>query len=277
MAITSPPSAGRGRSSPSTPHSGSAFAPDLLRSLLGPLYPRPTVGHHPPSAAPDALHRLWLGPRARRRRPAVLQSKPSCELRAASAAGIDFDVPVERGGVASATVSGVAINGIPRVDPRAHRAAWKRGVHRLAATKPGSVIHRMIAAPLEVPIMKATGVRITSFVLPVAVLTSTGARSGRRRETPVIYFTDGDDVILIASNYGGTRHPGWFHNLVAHPECELRIGRRGGRFLARETEDAERERLFALAVDLYSGYGKYAQRTYGTRTIRTLRLTPLAG
>lgn len=111
-------------------------------------------------------------------------------------------------------------------------------------------------------------------MLPVAILTSTGARSGQRRETPVTYFTDGDDVILIASNYGGARHPGWYYNLVAHPECELRIGLRGGRFVAQETQGVERDRLFALAADLYSGYGKYAQRTDGIRTIRVLRLTP---
>lgn len=44
-------------------------------------------------------------------------------------------------------------------------------------------------------------------VLPVVMLTSTGAHSGQRRETPLVYFTDGDDVILAVSNYGGARHP----------------------------------------------------------------------
>jgi deazaflavin-dependent oxidoreductase (nitroreductase family) len=110
--------------------------------------------------------------------------------------------------------------------------------------------------------------------VPVVVLASTGARSGKRRETPLLYFTDGDDVILTASNYGGSRHPGWYHNLVAHPQCELRIGRRGGSFLAHEIEGAERDRLFALAGDLYLGYANYAQRVESIRTIRVLRLTP---
>jgi F420H(2)-dependent quinone reductase len=44
--------------------------------------------------------------------------------------------------------------------------------------------------------------------------------------------------------------------------------------VAREAEDAERDRLFALAVDLFPGYAKYARRTEGIRTIRMLRLTP---
>jgi deazaflavin-dependent oxidoreductase (nitroreductase family) len=172
-------------------------------------------------------------------------------------------------------MSGGTINGIRRVNPRA-RHAWQRAMQRLVATRPGSVVHRVIAAPLDAPIMRATAGRVNLAVgaVPVVVLTSTGARSGQRRETPLIYFTDGDDVILTASNYGGARHPGWYYNLLAHPECELRIGPHGGRFVARETEGAERDRLFALAVDLYLGFDKYAQRIDGIRTIRVLRLTP---
>lgn len=173
-------------------------------------------------------------------------------------------------------MSGETINGIPRVDPHARPAMWKRAIQRLAATRSGAAIHRMVVAPIDAPIMRATGgrVNLAAGVLPVAVLTSTGARSGRQRETPLVYFTDGDEVILIASNYGGTRHPDWYHNLIAHPECELHIGPRGGRFVAREITGAERDRLYGLAVDLYRGYANYAQQTAGIRTIRMFRLTP---
>lgn len=173
-------------------------------------------------------------------------------------------------------MSADTLNGIPRVDPRARPAAWKRAMKSLVATQPGAAIHRKIAAPLDASVMRITKGRVSLGVgvLPVVVLFSTGARSGRQRETPLVYFTDGDDVILIASNYGGTRHPGWYHNLIAHPDCELRIGDRGGRFVAREATDDDRDRLFALAVDLYEGYANYAKRTDGTRTIRVLRLTP---
>ena len=171
-----------------------------------------------------------------------------------------------------------SISGIPRVDPRGHRAAWKRGFQRLVATKAGAAVHRAIAAPLDAPIMKATGGRVSLAVgvLPVVVLTSAGARSGRRREVPLVYFTDGDDVILTASNYGGSRHPGWYYNLLAHPECELHIGPHGGPFVAHEVDGAERDRLFALAEDLNPGYASYARRTDGIRAIRMLRLTPAA-
>lgn len=109
---------------------------------------------------------------------------------------------------------------------------------------------------------------------PVLVLTTTGARSGQQRERALAYFTDGDDVILMASNYGGARHPAWYHNLLAHPECELHIGPSGGRFVAREAEGDDRDRLFALAVGLLPASRKYVQRTQGIRTIRMLRLAP---
>jgi deazaflavin-dependent oxidoreductase (nitroreductase family) len=169
-----------------------------------------------------------------------------------------------------------AINDIPRVDPRARKAAWKRGLARLTSTKPGAAVHRTVAAPLDALTMSLTGGRVNlgAGALPVVVLTSTGARSGQPRHTPLAYFTDGDDVILIASNYGGQRHPGWYYNLLAHPDCELHIGPRGGAFTARETEGDERDRLFASAVHLYPGYAKYAERTSGNRTIRILRLSP---
>ena len=50
---------------------------------------------------------------------------------------------------------------------------------------------------------------------------STGAKSGQPREHQVNYFHDGTDAIVIASNYGGPKQPGWYFNLKAHPECEL--------------------------------------------------------
>jgi deazaflavin-dependent oxidoreductase (nitroreductase family) len=144
----------------------------------------------------------------------------------------------------------------------------------LIATKPGATFYRRIVAPLEAPMMKATGGRmsLTGLALPMVVLTSTGARSGQLRETPLTYFTDGDDVIVGATNFGGVKHPSWYHNLRAHPECELHIGPRGGPFLAREAEGADRERLFALAVELFPGFNKYAQKTQGIRTVKVLRL-----
>jgi deazaflavin-dependent oxidoreductase (nitroreductase family) len=168
------------------------------------------------------------------------------------------------------------INGIPRVAPTERPSAWGRAARRLVSTKAGTAIHRTVGARADGWLLRATGGRVTAGlgVIPLVGLISTGARSGRPRHAALAYFTDGDDVVLIASSYGRERHPGWYHNLKAHPECELRAGRRGGRFVAREVAGDERDRLFALAAGHYAGYGTYALRTDGVRTIPVLRLSP---
>jgi deazaflavin-dependent oxidoreductase (nitroreductase family) len=172
------------------------------------------------------------------------------------------------------------IKGIRRVDA-SKRAAWKptlmwwMGGQLVVSGKRGEAVWRKMVAPIEARLMRATRGRVrVSFATPTVVLTSTGARSGKRRDTPLTYFTDGDDVILIASNYGGERHPGWYHNLLAHPECELHIGPRGGRFVAREVEGTDRDRLYMLATRVTRNYAKYARTTDGIRTIPVMRLTP---
>ena len=172
------------------------------------------------------------------------------------------------------------LNGIPRVDPHKRRTGLGNALLHLVATKPGSVIHRMIAARIDAPLMRLTRGHVdASFgTFPQVVLRTTGAKSGVQRDVPLGYFTDGDDVILIASNYGQATHPGWYYNLLKHPECELLAhGRSGRRFIARPAEGADRDRLFALAEDLYSGYTRYSENTSGIRTIQVIRLTPATG
>lgn len=171
------------------------------------------------------------------------------------------------------------VNGIRRVDLR-KRPVWKRNLNwwlggKLFTTPTGAAIWRRAVAPIEAPLIKATRGRIRiSFTAPVVVLTTIGARSGERRDSPLTYFTDGDAVVLIASNYGGTRHPAWYHNLRANPQCELHIGERGGRFVAHEVTGADRDKLYALAIDrLNPVFALYETRS-GGRAIPVLRLTP---
>ena len=170
------------------------------------------------------------------------------------------------------------INGIPRRALQG-RPVWKRNLAwwaggQLGSTKAGLKVWQKVAAPIEAPIIKATRGRVRlNIAVPIVVLTSVGARSGKRREVPLAYFTDGDDVILIASNNGGERHPGWYHNLTAHPECELHIGPRGGSFVARETTGADRDRLYALAADRLAKVFALEDQWSGERTIPVMRLT----
>ena len=79
---------------------------------------------------------------------------------------------------------------------------------------------------------------------PVLLLTTTGARSGRELTIPLNYSRDGERWIVIASAGGASRHPAWYHNLVANPEVRLEVD--GESFTARATtaEEPERTRLF---------------------------------
>lgn len=176
-------------------------------------------------------------------------------------------------------MSGATLNGIPRVDLNV-RPRWKRTLSwwagaQLVSTKAGAAAWRKVV-PVERRILKATGGRVRFSVgMPIVVLTSIGARSGQRRQTPLAYFTDGDDVVLIASNYGSDRHPAWYRNLLANPECEVHKGPHGGLFVARETGGADRDRLYAQAADrLNKGWSVYEQRVQGIRAIPVMRLTP---
>ena len=171
------------------------------------------------------------------------------------------------------------LNGIPRVDPTSKPTLMRRAAARILATRTGSAIHRLLIAPLDAPLMRLSGGRVhfAKGTVPLVLLRTTGAKSGAQRDVPLGYFTDGDDVILIASNYGQAKHPNWYYNLLKNPNCQLFADGRtnsGGSFIARPTEGADHDRLFALAEGYASNFKSYAANTRGIRAIPVLRLTP---
>jgi len=96
---------------------------------------------------------------------------------------------------------------------------------------------------------------------PTLLLDHVGAKTGTRRTTPLLYIGDGDDLVLVASKGGYPRHPSWYHNLRAHPDTQVRVGRQRRAVRARVAEPAERERLWPKAVAAYRGYATYQRRT----------------
>lgn len=166
-------------------------------------------------------------------------------------------------------------DGVPYVNPLLPASVATRWMRRVFEIEPLGRLLIRFAADLD-PLLHAwTRGRFGNLVpMPFASMTTTGARSGRARTAAVLYFNDGDDVILIASNYGTARHPSWYHNLRAHPEAVLVRGRRSGRYVAaEEMDEAERERLFALSHGIYSGYAQYRVRTAAVgRRIPIMRL-----
>ena len=168
--------------------------------------------------------------------------------------------------------------GVPRVDPLRRRGALYRGYTRFLRTGAGRWT-AIQTARVDPFILRATRGHVgAGLMLPSLNMTTTGAKSGQPRTATVLYFSDGDDVIVIASSFGRDKHPAWYHNLKAHPDATLECSGRAGRYRAVEVEDeAERERLFGLADHIYGGYADYRERTAKIgRRIPIMRLEPVA-
>jgi deazaflavin-dependent oxidoreductase (nitroreductase family) len=143
---------------------------------------------------------------------------------------------------------------------------WERALERFAASRPGGWYFVNVANRIDPPLLRLSRGRVSSGLgQPVLLLTTTGARSGQPRQTPLLHVTDGDDLVVIASRAGSSRHPSWYHNLRADPHVTVHARGRSGRYVAREAEGEERERLWAMANDLYAGYDAYQQRAGGRR------------
>ncbi len=94
------------------------------------------------------------------------------------------------------------------------------------------------------------------------LLHHTGAKSGKRRISPLLYLRDGERMVIVASKGGYTKHPGWFHNLKANPETVVELPREGKVAVrAREASQQEREELWPRVVGLYKGYDAYQRST----------------
>jgi deazaflavin-dependent oxidoreductase (nitroreductase family) len=145
-------------------------------------------------------------------------------------------------------------------------------------SKPGTWYGIKVASRVDPKLMKLSGGRVNLLgsVLPTVLLTVPGRKSGVERTVPLVYFTDGDDVILMASSFGRAKFPAWYHNVKAADEVTLTAGGVTERYRAVEVEGAERDRLYASAKQVYEGYGLYEERTSGIRRVPVLRLSPIA-
>lgn len=111
---------------------------------------------------------------------------------------------------------------------------------------------------------RANGGRILSGPFadrPLVLLTTSGARSGQPRTNPLVYTTDGDRMIVIASKGGAPTNPDWYHNVVANPLVTVEVGTEQYQARAVIAEGAERERLFAQMAAQMPGFADYQQKT----------------
>ena len=133
-------------------------------------------------------------------------------------------------------------------------------------TRPAQSFLRQYGWRLDRALMKLTNGHVSmSLTLPEVLLTHTGAKTGEQRSTPLTYFTDGGRVIVIASNYGGERHPAWYHNVKANPRVTLTARGYRGTFVGEEMLGDEHARLFGLATQFMPNYAEYQKTTSGRR------------
>jgi deazaflavin-dependent oxidoreductase (nitroreductase family) len=162
------------------------------------------------------------------------------------------------------------------VDPTARKSLVQRLLVQLASSRAlgrisKTALWRATMWKLERLVLRLSRGRLDAAPgLPTALLETRGARTGLVRRTGVIYFHDGADVIIDASQAGYPSNPSWYYNLRANPD--VRLG--GQRFHACEVSDeTERARLWALADQVFPAFADYRlQAAENGRTVPILRL-----
>jgi deazaflavin-dependent oxidoreductase (nitroreductase family) len=161
------------------------------------------------------------------------------------------------------------------VDPHKYRGPVYRAMCRLTVSRAGWWLSEHVAWKLDPHLLRLTGGRVgSSGMIASALLETEGARTGRPRRTATLYFHDGERVIIVASKRGSPAHPGWYHNLCAHPDVVFG----GHAFRARTVKDAaERERLWALADRVFPPFADYREWAAASgRVIPIVQLIPPA-
>lgn len=109
--------------------------------------------------------------------------------------------------------------------------------------------------------------------LPTLLLIAVGRKSGKRRPMPLIYGRLDGAYVIVASKGGAPEHPAWYENLVANPDCEIRVGANRLLARARTAAESERSKLWKQMAEIYAPYDEY-QKTAGAREIPIVLLEP---
>jgi deazaflavin-dependent oxidoreductase (nitroreductase family) len=109
------------------------------------------------------------------------------------------------------------------------------------------------------------GKGVGQFGNRLVLLTTTGARSGRERTSPLMYHRDGERYVVVASKAGAPDNPAWYYNLKANPVARVEVGTESGtetfEVRAHEAEGEERQRIWADRVAIAPGFGDYQRNT----------------
>ena len=157
----------------------------------------------------------------------------------------------------------------------------RRIIRRSAGWRPLSWLYARTLHLIDRAVFRITRGRatFTSWLadLPVAWLTTTGAKSGVQRTSPVLVIPAEDGkLVVIASNYGQRNNPSWYHNLRAHPRATIVFDGVRRDMTARELDGEERTRWYERGIEIYPGWVQYRKRAAHRRipVIELTRATP---
>lgn len=154
--------------------------------------------------------------------------------------------------------------------------AFQKLLHRFVMIRPVTAffapwIHNVDRILLEHTDGRHSIVEILGW--PILEITTIGAKSNQPRRMPLVGIIENKKIALIASGFGREHNPGWYYNLKAHPECDVLLNGRSGKYIAREIDGDEYDHYWKMAVSLYAGYEKYKKRA-APRHIPVMLLEP---
>lgn len=156
--------------------------------------------------------------------------------------------------------------------------AVQKALRRLAASGPGAWLFARVLHRIDRPVYRLTRGRHTFANLlsgiPVVLLTTTGARTGRPRTVPVLGLPTADGLAVIASNFGQQHQPGWYYNLRANPEGSVTGDGQSRQVRAVEAEGDVRRRIWEEGLRVYPGWAQYERRA-SHRRIAVFVLEPV--
>jgi len=151
--------------------------------------------------------------------------------------------------------------------------SYRDFINNFSVTPVGRWMAKTIASRVDPTIYKLTGGRFTITgppTIPMLSLTTTGRKSGRERTVQLGFTKDGEDVLIVASNFGGTSHPAWSHNLDAKPEAKIQLGAETKAVVAKRLTDSEKALIWPKIAATIPQMKSYVKMT--DRNIKVYRL-----
>jgi deazaflavin-dependent oxidoreductase (nitroreductase family) len=146
---------------------------------------------------------------------------------------------------------------------RGLQTTWMTRVFQLIGpTRAFAAVYRRLGPKVDPWLFRKTGGQIATklYGFPTLLLVTTGARTGRKRTSPLLYVRDGDDFVIVGTNFGTKHHPAWTGNLLKTPRAEIVVGRESIAVNAELADDGAFGRLWPKLTSIYGGYDVYLAR-----------------